>query len=162
LPLGDSGVDDLHFFQLCGKITGKEIPYEKADTEYYDMVIQDTLEKLPGTSLKYDAILIDEGQDFSDDMLKIVVSLMNPITNQLAIALDENQNIYQKRRNWKELGIDVRGRMHQVTWIYRNTQEIANFAKTIVGNGAAASIATADKHGAKFPETFESPHGAPP
>ena len=86
VPLGEGGVDVLHFFELCGRITGEEIPYEKADTEYYDLVIQDTLEKLPASPLKYDAILVDEGQDFSDDMLRIFMALLNPATNHLTIA----------------------------------------------------------------------------
>jgi superfamily I DNA and RNA helicase len=162
VPLGEGGVDVLHFFELCGRISGENIPYEKADTEYYDLVIQDTLEKLSDSPLKYDAILVDEGQDFSDDMLKIVMSLLNTKTNHLAIALDENQNIYQQHRTWKELGIQARGRVHKVTWIYRNTQEIADFAKAIVGNGAKSSTASADKQGGLFPETFEAAHGLPP
>lgn len=33
----------------------------RPDTEYYDLVIQDTLDKLPGSPLKYDAVLVDEG-----------------------------------------------------------------------------------------------------
>ncbi|MFH1941141.1 MAG: 3'-5' exonuclease [Pseudomonadota bacterium] len=165
IPLGEGGVEVLHFFELCGRITGEEIPYEKADTEYYDMVIQDTLEKLTGCLLKYDAVLVDEGQDFSDDMLRIVMALLNPVTNHLAIALDENQNIYQRRRSWKELGIQAQGRVHRVTWVYRNTQEIANFAMALVGNGTSSAPESADAlghQGRLFPETFEAPHGAPP
>jgi superfamily I DNA/RNA helicase len=132
--------------------------------KYYDMVIQDTLEKLPGSTLQYDAILVDEGQDFSDAMLKIVMALLNPATNHLAIALDENQNIYQRRRSWKEMGIQARGRVHRVTWVYRNTREIADFAAALVGNGASAPEASdaAGHQGRLFPETFEAPHGAPP
>ena len=165
VPLGEGGVEVLHFFELCGRIAGEEIPYEKADTEYYDMVIQDTLEKLPGCLLKYDAVLVDEGQDFSDDMLRIVMALLNPVTNHLTIALDENQNIYQRRRSWKDLGIQARGRVHRVTWVYRNTQEIADFAAALVGNGTSSAPESADAlghQGRLFPETFEAPHGAPP
>lgn len=166
VPLGEGGVEVLHFFELCGRITGEEIPYEKADTEYYDMVIQDTLDKLPGSPLKYDAVLVDEGQDFSDDMLRIVMALLNPATNHLAIALDENQNIYKRRRSWKELGIQVQGRrVHRVTWVYRNTQEIADFAAALVGNvtlSAPEPTDTTGHQGRLFPETFEAPHGAPP
>lgn len=165
VPLGEGGVEVMHFFELCGRITGEEIPYEKADTEYYDLVIQDTLEKLPASTLKYDAILVDEGQDFSDDMLRIVMTLLNPATNHLTIALDENQNIYQRRRSWKELGIQARGRVHRVTWVYRNTQEIANFAAALVGNGASSvpeATHSSTHQGRLFPETFEAPHGLPP
>ena len=163
VPLGEGGVEVLHFYQLCGRITGEDILYEETDSAYYDMVIQVVLEKLPGYLLKYDAILIDEGQDFSDDMLKIVISLLNPQTNHLAIAIDENQNIYKKERSaWTELGINARGRVHKVAWIYRNTKEIARFAKAMVEKGAGLPIAADNRQRALFPETFETLPGTPP
>jgi superfamily I DNA and RNA helicase len=160
VPLGEGGVDVSHFFQLCAKITGENIPYEKADSEYYDLVIQDTQEKLPSCKLRYDAILIDEGQDFSDEMLKIVTALLNPQTDHLAIALDDNQNIYRRRASWKEVGIHARGRVHRVSWIYRNTQEIADFAKAIIEN---RQDSRQDAPQAElFPEIFEAMHGPQP
>jgi superfamily I DNA/RNA helicase len=160
IPLGENGVEVCHFFQLCAKITGETIPYEKADSEYYDMVIQDTLEKLPSCKLHYDAILIDEGQDFSDEMLKIVTALLNPKTDHLSIALDDNQNIYQRRASWKEVGIHARGRVHRVSWIYRNTQEIADFAKRIIEDGQESRRETPQAE--LFPEIFEVIHGPQP
>ncbi len=160
-PLGEAGVEVLHFFELCAKITGEKIPYEKADSEYYDMIIQDTLEKLPSCTLQYDAILIDEGQDFSDDMLKIVTALLNPKTDHLAIALDDNQNIYQRRSSWKEVGIHARGRVHKVSWVYRNTKEIADFAKAFVEE-RAGSPDESSRQAELFPETFEAMHGPQP
>ena len=75
---------------------------------------------------------MDEGQDFSDDMYRIVVSLLNPVTNHLSIALDENQNIYRKIQTWKNLGIQDRGRVHQLSWMYRNSSAIANFARRFI------------------------------
>ncbi len=35
------------------------------------------LSRLKERDLKYDAILVDEGQDFSDDMYKVITSLLN-------------------------------------------------------------------------------------
>jgi len=165
VPLGEGNVEVLHFYELCGRLTGEEIPYERADTEYYELVIEDTLEKLSSCPLKYDAVLVDEGQDFSHDMLKIIMALLNPMTNHLTIALDENQNIYQRCRSWKELGIQVPGRVHRLTWIYRNTREIADFAAALIGNGTLSAVesdVTTNHKGQLFPETFESHHGAPP
>lgn len=161
VPLGDNGIEILHFFELCAKITGEKIPYEKADSEYYDMIIQDTLEKLPSCRIQYDAILIDEGQDFSDDMLKIVTALLNPKTDHLAIALDDNQNIYQRRSSWKDVGIHARGRVHRVSWIYRNTKEIADFAKAFVEE-RPGSPNESSRQAELFPVTFEAMHGPPP
>jgi len=160
VSLGKEGVEVCHFFQLCAKIMGEDVPYEKADSEYYEMVIQDTLEKLPSCNLRYDAILIDEGQDFSDDMLKIVTALLNPQTDHLAIALDDNQNIYQRRSSWKAVGIHARGRVHRLSWIYRNTKEIADFAKRVImGDQDSGREAHQEE---LFPEIFEDMHGTQP
>ena len=160
VPLGKGGVEVCHFFQLCAKITGEDVPYEKADSEYYEMVIQDTLEKLPSCNLRYDAILIDEGQDFSDDMLKIATALLNPRTDHLAIALDDNQNIYQRRSSWKAIGIHARGRVRRLSWIYRNTKEIADFANRVILGYQEPSREIHQEE--LFPEIFEDLHGPQP
>jgi hypothetical protein len=129
VPLGENGVEVVHFFELCAMILKQNIKYEKEEAGFYDLVIQETLEKVNDFHKRYDAILIDEGQDFSDDMYRIVVSLLNPVTDHLAIAIDDNQNIYQRKQSWKELGIKARGRTHRLSWVYRNTRAIAGFAR---------------------------------
>lgn len=74
---------------------------------------------------------------------------MNNKTNNLTIALDENQIIYANRQSWKDLGIQAKGRVHRISNIYRNTEEISNFAKKFKG-----SKGTAPKEKAQ-PELFE-------
>ena len=59
--------------------------------------------------------------------------MLNPATNNLTIALDENQNIYRPKGQWKELGIDARGRVHKLPGVYQNTSEIADFAARFLG-----------------------------
>ncbi|MEI6260680.1 MAG: NERD domain-containing protein/DEAD/DEAH box helicase [Deltaproteobacteria bacterium] len=132
VPLGENGVDVLHFFELCAKILGESVSCENEETAYYDMVIEETLRKATDFTKKYDAVLVDEGQDFSDDMYRIVVSLLNPVTNHLSIALDENQNIYRKTQTWKNLGIQVCGQVQQLSWMYRNSSAIADFARRFI------------------------------
>jgi len=133
VPLGEGGVEVLHFYELCSKILGEEIHYEKEDLAYYQTVTGLTQDKLRELSLQYDAILIDEGQDFSDDMYNVITSLLNKKTNNLTIALDERQTIYTNRQSWKELGIQAKGRVHRISNIYRNTEEITSFAKKFKG-----------------------------
>lgn len=128
VPLGKNGVEVLHFFELCSKILGEPVAWEKEEAAYYDLVIEEALKKAKDFPEKYDAILVDEGQDFSDDMYRLVVSLLNHATNHLAIALDDNQNIYQRTQTWKELGIQARGRIHKLSWVYRSTGSITDFA----------------------------------
>ena len=160
VPLGEEGVEVCHFFQLCAKITGEDIPYEKEDSDYYNLIVQDTLEKAPSCGLLYDAVLVDEGQDFSDDMLNVVTALLNPKTNHLAIALDDNQDIYERQALWKEPGIHPHSRMHRVSWIYRNTREIAEFAGKIVEDKGKSPQEASRRE--MFPETFEPWHGPEP
>jgi len=160
VPLGEGGVEVCHFFQLCSRITGEEIPYEKEDSEFYSLVVQDALEKAPSCGLLYDAVLIDEGQDFSDDMLKVVTALLNPKTNHLAVALDDNQDIYERQASWKDAGIHPHSRVHRVFWIYRNTQEIVEFAEKIVEDKRKQPQDAFPK--AMFPENFEPWHGPQP
>ena len=71
VPLGDNGVEVMHFFQLCARICGGDVKYENENQYYYERVIQAAQEKLLDWLVRYDAVLIDEGQDFSDDMLQL-------------------------------------------------------------------------------------------
>lgn len=133
VPLGERGVDVTHFFELCARVVGEPIAYEGEDADYYDLVVEQALEKLPRYGLRYDAILVDEGQDFSDDMVRVIVGLLNPATDNLTIALDDAQDIYRRRQaSWKELGVHARGRVHRLLGVYRSTGEIARFADRFI------------------------------
>lgn len=134
VPLGPDGVEVYHFFELCSKILGEEIHYEGEDSKYYETVIELTLDKLKEVNIQYDAVLVDEGQDFTDDMLQIVLNLLNKKTDSFTIALDENQNIYLRKKKWKELGIKASGRTYRLNHVYRNTKEIIDFASVFIEN----------------------------
>jgi hypothetical protein len=156
VPLGENGVEVLHFFELCSKILGQEITYEKEESEYYNLIVSETLSKIPGSNLKYDAILVDEGQDFSDDMYKVVTSLLNDKTNNLTIALDEGQNIYHRKQSWKDLGIQAKGRLHRVSYVYRCTRELHEFASKFIGSNGGPP-----EEYSMFPDLYEY-HGPKP
>ncbi len=155
------GIEVMHFYQLCSKILGYEVHYEKEDEDYYKLVVEEVLSKLSEAALTYDAILVDEGQDFSDDMYRIVTKLLNPKTDNLTIALDENQNIYQARQSWKEVGIKAQGRVHRMMNIYRNTFEIKDFAMRFSDNLPELSGRKMLNQPALFKDIFEY-HGPKP
>ena len=94
--------------------------------------IPDLLEKLEqGTEgfPCYDAILIDEGQDFQPEWLRLVSWLLNPKTRSLLLVEDRAQNIYARRRSYKQdTGLDFRGRSRVLTVNYRNTAPIVRFS----------------------------------
>jgi len=148
--LGEGGVEVYHFYELCSRILKEDVAYEREDSEYYDLVVQETLVKLKANDLKYDAILVDEGQDFSDDMLKVVTSLLNTKTNNLTIALDDQQTLYPRSQAWKEMGIQAQGRVHRISCVYRNTREIAVFANKFT-HGSEDPLANHEK---KQPDLF--------
>jgi len=133
IPLGENGVEVMHFFELCSRITGENVHYEKEDKAYYETVIELALAKTDEYLLRYDAILVDEGQDFSDDMYRLLIALLNRNTNSFTIALDDNQNIYRNKQSWKELGISAQGRVHRMHQVYRNTIEIQECGQRLIG-----------------------------
>jgi len=161
VPMGEDGVEVLHFFELCAKITGEKLTYENEGAEFYDLILQETISRLGSNRIKYDAVLVDEGQDFSDDMLKVVTAVLNEKTNNLTIALDENQDLYHRSQTWKELGIKVRGRVHRISYCYRNTKEISQFASRLIGKPEASAEEDSQRQSTLFEDPY-SYHGPRP
>ncbi|HQL91295.1 MAG TPA: 3'-5' exonuclease [Syntrophales bacterium] len=161
VPLGKGGVEVVHFFELCAKILNEKIQYEKQDQAYYDTVVQLALDKAPRSNIQYDAILIDEGQDFSDEMFKTAISLLNKKTDNLMIALDDNQNIYRSGQAWKNLGIRAQGRVHKLNYVYRNTIEITRFAQRFMSESGKETEKETTKQIELFPDYFDY-HGPQP
>ena len=161
VPLGENGVEVLHFYELCSKILGQEIAYEKEESDYYDLIVSETLSKIPGSNLKYDAILVDEGQDLSDEMYKVVTSLLNEKTNNLTIALDEGQDIYHRKQSWKDLGVQAKGRIHRVSYVYRCTRELHEFSSRFIGVNGGPPVTSESQQYGMFPDLYEY-HGPKP
>lgn len=124
------------FFELCSEILGEDVNYENESDEYYDMIVELTLSRLKENSIQYDAILVDEGQDISDNMYKVITALLNKDTNNLTIAIDESQNLYKRKLSWKDVGVSARGRVHKLSCVYRNTLEISRFADRFIDQKA--------------------------
>ena len=77
--------------------------FENEDSEYYDQIIRQTLEVVLNRKSKvgpFDAILIDEGQDFDKKMLEILLNLLRP-EGDFIVCLDSHQDLYKRRRSWK-------------------------------------------------------------
>jgi len=81
---------------------------------------------------KFDVILVDEGQDFSNDMLKILLGLLHP-GGDFVIALDTYQDLYRRKGSWQSLGIEARGRTYYLGKVYRSTREIFEFTQRFLG-----------------------------
>lgn len=91
--------------------------------------IIEKLERKEAILPTYDAVLIDEGQDFEADWLRLVSLLINADTQSLLLVEDRAQTIYQRKRSYLEdTGLSFRGRSKVLSINYRNTQQIVKFA----------------------------------
>ncbi|KTF60212.1 3'-5' exonuclease [Bacillus amyloliquefaciens] len=89
----------------------------------------ENIEKAEKVLPKYDAILIDEGQDFEGNWFKLVSLCLNPDTQSLLLVEDRAQSIYGNKRSYlKETGFDFRGRSKILNINYRNTAQIVSLA----------------------------------
>jgi superfamily I DNA/RNA helicase len=86
------------------------------------------------SGLRYQAILIDEAQDFCDEWLMALLQVLHPETQSLFFVYDNTQSVYgqiHRRKldwSWKQLGIEVVGRSQILDVNYRNTPEILEAA----------------------------------
>ena len=134
LGIGPEGIEVCHFYELCSWILKEPVKYDDPDSAYYDLVVQCALgEARNGTSFpKFDAVFVDEGQDFSSDMLRLMVEVLRP-GGDLVIALDSYQDLYRRRDSWHSLGIEIRGRSLYLPKVYRSTAEIFKFSQQVIG-----------------------------
>lgn len=78
----------------------------------------------------YDAILIDEAQDFEKDWFLPAIRVLNPQTNSLLITCDGLQGIYARKRfYWINVGIQAKGRVKRFERSYRTPIEIGHVAQ---------------------------------
>lgn len=139
LSTGKSGVQVHHFFDLCGKVLGEKVSdrYEPLEDayEYYNGVVERalaTVDRGDSGVEPFDAILVDEGQDFDDSRFRLIRALLRP-EGDLVVALDTEQDLYHGRRKlqgtWKSLGIDVQGHVTPIRHVYRSTRQLRQFAQ---------------------------------
>ncbi len=77
---------------------------------------------------KYDFILIDEAQFFAPIWVSLIQKTLIPHSSHLFIVADPTQGFLGRKATWKSLGIEARGRTHQLRHSYRTTREILQFA----------------------------------
>ncbi len=95
-----------------------------------------TLQAIDNRTIKpelFDAVLIDEAQDWAPVWFKIVNRLINPEHGLIFLADDPSQSIY-RFFSWKEKAVNVVGRTRWLKIPYRNTYEIYRAAYSIIAN----------------------------
>lgn len=94
----------------------------------------------------FDAIFLDEGQDFDPEEYRLILDLIRPneISEEKPIVVfyDDAQNIYGRSRPvWRDIGINVVGeRSYVMRECFRNTRQIIELAfNVLLGTQAAES-----------------------
>lgn len=77
---------------------------------------------------EYDAVLVDEAQDFDGTTLDLAYHLIKDGADHFVIALDTAQDIYRRSTKWNPPGLTARGRTTVLRQSYRSTKEILEFA----------------------------------
>lgn len=83
----------------------------------------------------FDYGLVDELQDFSNVELRVIRSLVPEKANDLFLVGDPLQKIYDKRINFSQAGLNIRGKRSKRLRInYRTTEEIKKLALSIIND----------------------------
>ena len=82
-----------------------------------------------GNILPYKAVIVDEGQDMGKEVFKLIRRMVPEGLNDIFIAGDCHQKIYQKKVILSHCGINVAGRRtSKLRLNYRTTEEIRKWA----------------------------------
>lgn len=95
-------------------------------------------------ALSYDAIYVDEGQDFLEEefrLLKELCRVKDGSEPNLYVFYDDAQNLYGRGRpNWQSLGLNVRGgRSFVMTQCFRNTRPVVEATFNVLYGSCAAT-----------------------
>ena len=137
--IADDQVEVSTFHAWCTrqlKAAGVDVPPPPGRGKQWDAYWVETLPQLLSEAFDtarvptggYQAILIDEGQDFADEWYRLLLRALDPEANRLFIAFDSSQNIYQRRVSWRILGVQIVGHTRVLRRNYRNTRSILSAA----------------------------------
>jgi superfamily I DNA/RNA helicase len=81
----------------------------------------------------YRHVIVDEAQDLHPAQWRLLRATVPPGPDDLFIAADPHQRIYDNRVSLASLGIEVRGRSRRLTVNYRTTEEILAWTVPLLG-----------------------------
>ncbi len=80
----------------------------------------------------YHAVVVDEGQDFAAEALKLLRALVPEQTNDMFIVGDAHQRIYQRKTSLSQCGVNIMGRGRKLKINYRTTELIRRYATALL------------------------------
>jgi len=130
-------VDNIHHWLWNQQEVSREYLEVMVDDEHRD----DTVRMLRSNGVKFDEILVDEGQDLSIETYK----MLGQLTDKLSISADNAQQINNKKEATNEEEIQQifpNLRRFELDEIFRSAYELYKFAIQFVPNNARAHNAT--------------------
>lgn len=151
-------------YDLRDEVRHRGDELELPDGSDYDGRIAVCLDYLPANeeSALFDAVLVDESQDFDEPRLELAWRLLKPGRSHFVVARDEAQNVY-RRPPWIPPDTSGRGRTSILDQNYRNTEEILRTALALL-DGGDGQDRTGDPETADviIPPRSALRHGRPP
>lgn len=147
-------IEVQNFHGLVKQITRANLSMlnNEKQTDYNSRVGQILLDYLEQANLaateQYDAILIDEGQDFAQEWIIGLSKLVKPEINNILFCYDPAQNIFNRKKpSWRSVGLQVQGKKPvELYKCYRNTKEILDIAKTFLNPKLWESLQNNDEY----------------
>lgn len=136
-------IEIKHFHKLCYDIVGfnKRVADQSGEKYYIEIWPQEAIIGLKGKSGTYDAVLVDEYQDFHVDWFELCKRICKKNEDRqenLFFAGDRLQRIYDITWNsYKEIGINIQGRSKLLKTPYRTNQNHLDFALKFLSNNDA-------------------------
>lgn len=150
-PQARRNITWLNFHNLCGRLCGEAgLNQEMAklfnesegfpDNDKYCLLVNEAIDRFSNDyeDYKYDAILVDEGQDFSLEWWTILRRLLTDNGEMLLVA-DSTQDIYEQATLWTDesmRGAGFRGDWVELEGTYRLPDEliplVVNFSDTFL------------------------------
>lgn len=136
--LEDSPQITVSTFHAWGVQAGVDFVFNRSDEKYGEALLEQLENDSPENG-KFDAILVDEAQDFEPVWFRCLLKVMkDPEDGDLLIVADGAQSLYRRNPiSWKSLGIKAQGRTASKRFDldrnYRNSTEILSLAETFAG-----------------------------
>lgn len=162
---------NVHVDSFGNWARGQGAPVDLNDAENFGVGLLTRLQRGEAHAGKFDAVLIDEGQDFSPSWFRCAVeALKDPRNSDLLIMFDVSQSLYGRRPiSWAPLGVRIRGgaggsKTERLEINYRNTFEIVSVARAFAStdgvdgeDGIVIDPASCKRHG-PWPIAMSSPN----
>lgn len=151
-PLPEKGLDVFSYNRLLYSLAQKGLwRYQRIEdgadevrAHQYLAELADSKQHHPEIfdAVAYDAIFIDEGQDFLEEDFRLLKELCRVQPNHepnFYVFYDDAQNFLgRKRPNWLSIGLNVRGgRAHVMSQCFRNTRPIVEAAFNVLYGSCA-------------------------